>query len=415
MSPAHVLDADGLRARVQTELDAVLAAQAAVLAEVSPDCDALVAGVARLVAGGKRLRPAFCWWGWRGAGGDPTDRAAGDAVVRVATALELFQAAALIHDDVMDASDTRRGMPATHRYFAAIHGERRWDGDADRFGDAGAILTGDLCLAWSDEVFRGADLAPERRRTAELVFDRMRTQLMGGQYLDMLAQAAPLRRIAASAMHGAGGTGGSGSSGGSGGVTAPAPRRDSDDAHTDDADETALRRSEADALLERARRVICFKSAKYSVEHPLLVGAALGGAPKELVEAYSAYGLALGEAFQLRDDVLGVFGDPAQTGKPAGDDLREGKRTVLVAYALGGASAAQADLLHRHLGDPHLDTDGVAALRRLMVETGALARVEDLIDDGARRAREALAQAPVTPEAREALEALVVAATSRAA
>lgn len=407
MSPAHVLDADDLRARVQTELDAVLAAQAAVLADVSDDCDALVAAVARLVAGGKRLRPAFCWWGWRGAGGDPSDAAAGDAVIRVATALELFQAAALIHDDVMDASDTRRGMPATHRYFAGIHTDRRWDGDADRFGDAGAILSGDLCLAWSDEVFRSADLPVDRRRAAELVFDRMRTQLMGGQYLDMLAQAAPLRRIAAAAVN-------SGSAGGSAGSPAPSPRRDSDD-DAEGPEEVALRRAEADALLERARRVICFKSAKYSVEHPLLVGAALGGAPTELSEAYTSYGLALGEAFQLRDDVLGVFGDPAQTGKPAGDDLREGKRTVLVACTLGASSAAQADLLHRHLGDPHLDADGVAALRRVMVETGALARVEDLIDDGVRRAREALAGAPVAPAAREALEALVVAATSRAA
>ncbi|MGQ7295591.1 polyprenyl synthetase family protein [Quadrisphaera sp. KR29] len=404
MSPAHVLDADDLRARVQTELDAVLAGQAAVLADVSDDCDALVAAVARLVAGGKRLRPAFCWWGWRGAGGDPADPSAGEAVIRVATALELFQAAALIHDDVMDASDTRRGMPATHRYFASIHGEGRWDGDADRFGDAGAILSGDLCLAWSDEVFRSAQLTSDRRREAELVFDRMRTQLMGGQYLDMLAQAAPLRRIAAAAVHG----------GGSGGA-APAPRRSDDGAGPEAADEAALRRAEADALLQRARRVICFKSAKYSVEHPLLVGAALGGAGPDLTEAYSAYGLALGEAFQLRDDVLGVFGDPAQTGKPAGDDLREGKRTVLVACALGASSAAQADLLHRHLGDPRLDADGVAALRRVIVETGALARVEEMIDDGVRRAREALAAAPVTAPAREALGALVVAATSRAA
>ncbi|MEH3075855.1 MAG: polyprenyl synthetase family protein [Quadrisphaera sp.] len=195
----------------------------------------------------------------------------------------------------------------------------------------------------------------------------------------------------------------------------PHPRRDSDDDGGSGSDEAALRRAEADALLERARRVICFKSAKYSVEHPLLVGAALGGAPQELSEAYSSYGLALGEAFQLRDDVLGVFGDPAQTGKPAGDDLREGKRTVLVACALGAASASQADLLHRHLGDPHLDADGVGALRRVMVDTGALARVEEMIEDGVRRAREALAGAPVAPQAREALEALVVAATARAA
>lgn len=388
MSPVRVLDADDLRARVQAELDAVLAAQAASLAEVGQDCDALVAAIARLVAGGKRLRPAFCWWGWRGAGGDPAATGApvdAESVVRVATALELFQAAALLHDDVMDASDTRRGMPAAHRYFAALHAEAGWDGDGDRFGAAGAILAGDLCLAWSDEVFRSAVLPADRRRDAEVVFDRMRTQLMGGQYLDMLAQAAPLR-VASRALS---------------------------PSHGSSAEAGAPLREEAEALLERARRVICFKSAKYSVEQPLLVGAALGGASPALRQAYSAFGLALGEAFQLRDDVLGVFGDPAQTGKPAGDDLREGKRTVLVAYSLLGATPAQADLLQRRLGDPHLDADGVAELRDVVVETGALARVEELIDDGVRRSREALAGAEVTDEGRAALDALVDAATAR--
>ena len=387
MSPVRVLDADDLRARVQAELDAVLAAQAAALAEVGQESDALVAAIARLVAGGKRLRPAFCWWGWRGAGGDPAAASApvdAESVVRVATALELFQAAALIHDDVMDASDTRRGMPATHRFFAALHAEQGWDGDGDRFGAAGAILAGDLCLAWSDEVFRSAVLPGDRRRDAEVVFDRMRTQLMGGQYLDMLAQAAPLR-VASPAV----------SAGGAGAATA------------------APLQAEAEKLLQRARRVICFKSAKYSVEQPLLVGAALGGASPALTASYSTFGLALGEAFQLRDDVLGVFGDPAQTGKPAGDDLREGKRTVLVAYALQGATHAQAELLQRHLGDPHLDADGVAALRDVVVDTGALARVEELIDDGVRRSREALAGADVTDEGRAALDALVDAATAR--
>ncbi len=322
------------------------------------------------------------------AGGDPAAASSpvdAESVVRVATALELFQAAALIHDDVMDASDTRRGMPATHRYFASLHADQGWDGDGDRFGAAGAILAGDLCLAWSDEVFRSAVLPGDRRRDAEVVFDRMRTQLMGGQYLDMLAQAAPLR-VASPAV----------SAGGAGAAPATPPLQ-----------------AEAEALLQRARRVICFKSAKYSVEQPLLVGAALGGASPALVQSYSAFGLALGEAFQLRDDVLGVFGDPAQTGKPAGDDLREGKRTVLVAYALQGATAAQADLLQRHLGDPHLDADGVAALRDVVVDTGALARVEELIDDGVRRSREALAGAEVTDEGRAALDALVDAATAR--
>ena len=371
MSPSSVLDDDRLRARVQQALDDVLAHQTAVLSAVGPECAPLVESVSRLVAGGKRLRPAFCYWGWRGAGGDGGG-AGSEAVVRAAAALELFQAAALIHDDVMDASDTRRGMPAVHRQFAALHRGSGWVGDAEHFGAAGAILSGDLCLSWSDEALNGAGLPEDALQRAKAVFDRMRTQLMGGQYLDMLAQAMPV-------VAGADGGG------------------------------------EDDEALARARRVICFKSAKYTVEHPLLLGAALAGAGPELVAAYSAYGLPLGEAFQLRDDVLGVFGDPAQTGKPAGDDLREGKRTVLVALALQRATPAQADAVRRLLGDPGLSEDGIARLREVVVDTGALERVEAMIDDGVRRSLEALAAAPVEDAARAVLEGLVEAATARAA
>jgi geranylgeranyl diphosphate synthase type I len=161
--------------------------------------------------------------------------------------------------------------------------------------------------------------------------------------------------------------------------------------------------------------VICFKSAKYTIEHPLLLGAALAGAGRELTDAYSAFGLPLGEAFQLRDDVLGVFGDPEQTGKPAGDDLREGKRTVLVALALGQATPGQSGAVRQLLGDPALDEDGVAVLREVFVETGALDRVEAMIEDGVRRCRAALAAAPVPEVVRAALEELVVAATARTA
>ncbi|MDP9418075.1 MAG: polyprenyl synthetase family protein, partial [Actinomycetota bacterium] len=222
-----------------------------------------------LLRGGKRLRAAFCYWGWRGVGGSDCDE-----VVRAAAALELFHAAALIHDDVMDDSDTRRGMPAAHRRFAALHRGHGWLGSPDEYGVAGAILLGDLCLCWSDEMLATSGVTPDRLGAGRRVFDVMRTQLMGGQYLDMLEQAR------------------------------------------------------ADTSVERARTVVRFKTAKYTVEHPLLLGGELAGAAPELLAAYTAYGLPLGEAYQLRDDMLGVFGDPASTGKPAGDDLREGKRTV---------------------------------------------------------------------------------------
>jgi geranylgeranyl diphosphate synthase type I len=215
---------------------------------------------------------------------------------------------------------------------------------------------------------------------------------MGGQYLDVLAQSVPLPSPACALV--------------GSGPAAPAATPPVGSAEVD---------AEVDAEIERARRVIRFKSAKYTVEHPLLMGAAVAGAGPELQAAYSVYGLALGEAFQLRDDVLGVFGDPGETGKPAGDDLREGKRTVLVALALQRATSGQAAVLRERLGDPGLDADGVGRLREVVVDTGALDRVEAMIEDGVRRSREALAAAPVAESARGVLEGLVEAATSRTA
>jgi geranylgeranyl diphosphate synthase, type I len=356
------LDAEDLRGRVQKVLDEALSHQAEVLEAVSPDLAPLVDAAADLTRGGKRLRPAFCYWGWRGAAGPP-DGPSGEAIVRAATGLELFQAAALIHDDVMDDSDTRRGMPSMHRRFAELHRGASWMGTPERFGEAAAILLGDLCLAWSDEMLTGCGLDEAALRRGRPVFDRMRTELMGGQYLDMLEQA----------------------------------RAGSDGARASD----------------RARTVIRYKSAKYTIEHPLLLGGCLAGAEPALLAAYSAYGLPLGEAFQLRDDLLGVFGDPSQTGKPAGDDLREGKRTMLIAYAHEHASPAQESTLRRHLGDPRLDSHGVAALREVIVDTGAVGAVERLIDSLVADAAAALDSAPVAEPTRGVLAGLVEAATAR--
>ena len=323
------------------------------MAEASPDLVPLVDAVAAFLAGGKRLRPAFCYWGWRGAGGDDSD-----AAVTAAASLELFQAAALIHDDLMDDSDSRRGQPSIHRRFAALHDASGWRGPSESFGRAGAILLGDLTLVWNDEMLMRSGLPVEALLRARPTYDLMRTQLMGGQYLDVLEQAR------------------------------------------------------GEGTVESARQVIRFKSAKYSVEHPLLIGGLLADASPELLAAYSAYGLPLGEAFQLRDDVLGVFGDPDETGKPAGDDLREGKRTVLVAHALAKASTAQAEILAR-LGDRLLDPDDIETIRKVMVETGALAAVEQTIDELVADARAVLRAAPVAEPARGVLSALIEAATAR--
>jgi len=356
--PSSPLDAADLRDRVRSALSAFLDAQGAALRAVSPDLE-LVTGAASdfLLEGGKRLRPAFCYWGWRGAGG--AGGADDDAIVAAASCLEFLHACALVHDDVMDGSDTRRGQPAVHRRFGSTHREQGWQGSPEAFGTSAAILLGDLCLVWADQLLATAGVGVDALMRAQPVYDEMRVELMAGQYLDLLEQAL-------------------------GGHDT-----------------------------ERSMRVARFKSAKYTVERPLHLGAALADASDEVRASYTAYGLPLGEAFQLRDDILGVFGDPAETGKPAGDDLREGKRTVLVAAALERSSAAQAGIVRRYLGDPHLDEQGVAALREVIEQTGALDAVEVLIEQRTSEARAALAAAPLESAAADVLDALAVAATSR--
>lgn len=351
---ASPLDVDDLRPRVQKAVDDFIAGQREILDGVSDDLDPLVEAVSDLLGGGKRLRPAFCWWGYRGAGGADTEEA-----LRAAASLEFLQACALIHDDVMDGSDTRRGMPSAHHRFAMLHRGSEWLGSPEAFGVGAAILLGDLCLSWADELLLTSGVSAQQLAAAKRVYDEMRTELMAGQYLDLLEQAR---------------------GGGS---------------------------------VERAMRVVRFKSAKYTIERPLHMGAALAGAGLDVMAAYSGYGLPLGEAFQLRDDVLGVFGDPGETGKPAGDDLREGKRTVLIATAMAWASPAQAAQIRRHLGDPGLDATGVALLREVISETGALEHAEQLITTLTDQALAALDAVDLQPPAREVLAGLAYAATRR--
>ena len=354
MTPEPRLTAQRLRTSVQETLDEFLAEQAQILSDISPDLAPFTEWLGELLAGGKRLRPAFCMWGYLGAGGQDIEPA-----LRAAASLELLQACALVHDDVMDDSDMRRGKPAAHRRFATAHRGEGWAGDAERFGESSAILLGDLCLSWADEMLLRCGFGPDELGRAKGVFDRMRTELMAGQFLDLLEQAR---------------------GGGS---------------------------------VERALLVVRYKSAKYTIERPLHLGAALAGADSHVMETMSDYGLPLGEAFQLRDDVLGVFGDPAETGKPAGDDLREGKRTLLVATAVQRASKEQAFHLREGLGDPHLTAQAIDELRKIIIATGALDEVEFLISERTDQALAALAAAELDADARTALSELAVAATAR--
>jgi geranylgeranyl diphosphate synthase type I len=351
-----------LRDAVAAALSDFLDCQRAMLADMDPALAPIVEEVRALAAGGKRLRPAFAYWGWRGAVQDAAEPAESEAaVLRAVAALEFVHVSALVHDDVMDAAETRRGRPATHVGFAARHGSGGLDGDPDAFGTAAAILVGDLALVWSDELLGCSGLSAAALARARGVWDTMRSEVMSGQYLDLLRAAGGL----------------------------PGP--------------------------QGALTVARYKSAGYTVQRPLQLGAAIAGAGAHVAESYSAVGLPLGEAFQLRDDVLGVFGDPSVTGKSADDDLREGKRTLLIALAEERADDGGRRLLGEVLGNPDAAPERLDALRRLIESTGARARVEQRIADRTAQARVAIGGAPIAEDARSALDALAVAATTRAA
>ncbi|WP_168211764.1 polyprenyl synthetase family protein [Ruania zhangjianzhongii] len=351
-----------LRQAVSTRVTASIAELAESHADIGPEVADLFTISTGLLSGGKRLRAAFAAAGWTAFGGAEL----AGPVVRAGAGLELFQMAALVHDDIIDASTTRRGMPAAHRQLALRHGELGMDGDADRFGESGALLLGDLLLvAAQQEVERGLDVLPSPAdRRGRSILLTMMAEVTVGQYLDIYAQAAPW----------------------------------SEDPAVD---------------LDRARRVIRAKSASYSVQQPLRLGAAMAGADDAGLAACAAFGLPIGEAFQLRDDMLGVFGDPDLTGKPAGDDLREGKRTVLVASAMTRASTAQRAVLQQALGNAQLQPDEIDQVREILYATGADHEVEALIAERVAEGLGVLDAAAVSPQADAVLRSLVRAAVSR--
>ncbi|WKK27814.1 polyprenyl synthetase family protein (plasmid) [Streptomyces olivoreticuli] len=342
-------------AAVQTSVEAVLRdfldakAQAAKAEGLPQDLSRVLADF--LAAGGKRLRPLLCVTGWHAAGGG-----GGDAgVLRTAAALEMFHAFCLIHDDLMDRSATRRGQPTVHQTLAARHPDPGSEGAAWR-GVCGAVLAGDMALAWCEELLDTAEHPPARRTTVRGVLAAMRQEVLYGQYLDLLVPATDL---------------------------------------------------------DAALHVIRYKTAKYTVERPLHTGAVLAGADEALLESLSRFALPLGEAFQLRDDLLGVFGNPAQTGKPALDDLREGKHTALFALAAQHATHAQQALLEKLVGDPDLDEDGAARIRGVLETTGAHSTVETMIAARYRQALAALEDTPLPPAAAITLRRIAALAVER--
>jgi geranylgeranyl diphosphate synthase type I len=347
---------------VQLRIDDFLDVRQPIIAQIAPELATFVDFSRELLRGGKRFRALFCYWGWNAVGAShddfdplgplepPKDL---QAVVRVCSALEIFHAAALVHDDIMDNSDTRRGVAAAHKKFESLHRAGEWSGDAGDFGRSSGLLLGDLLLGWSDELLdEGLDLLGNRQfgLAARVEFNRMRTEVTVGQYLDIL-------------------------------------------------EERSWRSADDDEHLRRAHRVIVYKSAKYSVQAPLAMGASLGGGSLTQVAALRDFGLPLGIAYQLRDDLLGVFGDPLVTGKPAGDDLREGKRTVLIALARAELPSNAVRLLDELLGDLELDARQIEMLQHTIRDSGAIDKVERMIARNVDLARNALGEAPLAKSA----------------
>jgi geranylgeranyl diphosphate synthase type I len=338
--------------RVDECLDDLLTTERARWSAIDADLDGPFAEIGRMVrSGGKRLRPAFCHWGYVGAGGDPAD----PSLVRAGAAFELMHAFALFHDDVMDDSASRRGAPTTHVVYGRAHDRAGWAGDSRRFGEGVAILVGDLAFVLADQLLTGAP--------AEVweLWNDLRLELNVGQFLDILGSVQGERR------------------------------------------------------LEKAERIARLKSAKYTVERPLHVGAVLADPARgrQLLAGLSAYGIPLGDAFQLRDDVIGAFGDTEITGKPVGDDLREGKPTPLLARAVAMAEPAELDVLAR-VGAPGLGDDEVAKIQQVIVDTGALAALEAHIEELAAAAVTALDELSIADEARCELSALAAFVVARA-
>ncbi|MEU1756176.1 polyprenyl synthetase family protein [Micromonospora matsumotoense] len=339
------LSGPALRAEVERTIDSFLTARRDM--DTTPGWrDGVDALRALALAGGKRTRPTFCCLGWRAFGGGEHP-----GIVVAAAALELFHLFALVHDDIMDDSDVRRGNPTLHVTMAEAHRRLGWRGSPEHYGRNTAILWGDLCLTWSDEVFHGCGLAPERVSAAAGLLHRMRVEVLLGQYLDIRGEA--------------------------------------------------VRAELADCLT-----ILLYKSAKYTVERPLQIGAMLAGAARPDVERLSGFGIPIGEAFQLRDDILGVFGDDAVTGKSILTDLRSGKSTVLMALTRERANATQAAEISRWHGDPSLGEREAQRLRQIVRDTGALRTVEEMIHTRTEEAVAVLDSLPIVGEVRVALTEL---------
>lgn len=344
---------DSFRGRLDRELAQwIESKRREAAAQGSPEMLELIDALGELlVQGGKRLRPALVYHTYRACGG-PSD----EEVLPLALATELLHTYLLIHDDIMDHAEVRRGLPAAHARFRDAHRERGFPGDSRDFGNSVAILLGDLAHTWAVELATRAALSGTPRPEIARCFSAMSQEVIGGQYLEMLVAQ---RRGAPPAT--------------------PSP--------DDTMDRPATLAQERE---EELTRVLRLKSGCYTAERPIQLGALLAGVSGDRLAELSRYGMAIGEAFQLQDDLLGMFGDAGTVGKPVGADLREGKFTFLIHHALSTASPEQRRLLEHALGNPELGDEEVRQVQRALEETGARGTVERMVEERLQAALQSL-------------------------
>ncbi len=344
-----------IRTGIDQELSRFVAARCQSLTQIDEHLKPVAESLSEyILSGGKRFRPIFAYLGYLAADGSASPEA-----LRACSALELVHVCALIHDDLMDGSDSRRNQPAIHRQFEAMHHHANYSGLAERFGSSAAILLGDLALSWSDWALAISGINSAALERATPVFQAMREELMAGQYLDVL--------------------------------------------------EGSIAKSDQD----RSMKIANLKSGKYSIERPLHFGAALAGADTAIFNIYTNFGLPLGQAFQLRDDLLGVFGDSQITGKPSGDDIREGKRTVLIAMAMARTTDVGRELISNSLGNPELSETEITRIQELIEGSGAKMASERLIGELFQKALDSLSSPLLNPGISTMLREMAVMATQR--
>lgn len=330
------------RSRFDPVLAAFLAKETEAATMIRPELTELLkVSVEFIMAGGKRLRPAFTYFGYKAVGGVDEE-----AILKAAVPMELVHAGALIHDDVMDNSDIRRGKPTVHKVFEKSLGSKAT-------GTATAIVAGDQILALADRALSEYPYFDERFRNARKIFDQMCVEINYGQYLDVIGNFMGL---------------------------------------VDD---------------DWVMKVMRFKTAGYTVEKPLAIGAVLAGVDNKKQEVLSGYGVPLGIAFQIRDDILGMFGTEAEVKKPVDSDLKEGKKTLLVIHALGELENQQRweerQKFLGTLGNPELTEEDYRWCQDLMTETGALEYCENQVGALTERAKQSLLKEDFDPQAKKYL------------